>query len=91
MKKQVVNVSIAQSSKVIAALYLVISIPIVLILAAVALASGQGASIFFLIFLPLLYAAGAFLGTAFSAWLYNLVARRVGGLEFTTSEIAERV
>ena len=91
MKKQIVNVSVGQSSKFIAALYFVVSLPIVLIVAAVALANGKGIwAALFALCLPVLYAAGAYLGTAFSAWLYNLVAKQVGGVEFTTAEIAEQ-
>lgn len=91
MKKQVVNISVVQSSKFVAVLYFVVSLPIVLVVAAIALAKGQGLgpAVFALIF-PLIYALGAYLGTAFSAWLYNLVAKQVGGVEFTTAEVVER-
>jgi len=44
----------------------------------------------FAFIVPLLYAMGAYLGTAISAWIYNFVAKRVGGFEFTTAEVAER-
>ena len=89
MKKQVVSVSIAQSAKVVAGIYLLISVPAVLIFAAVAVATGQPGSLLMLLLMPLLYAGLGFLGTAISAWIYNIVAARVGGLEFTTVEVAK--
>jgi len=91
MKTQIVNISIKQSSRFISALYFVISLPIMLIVAAVAIAKGSHMSaIGFAFIVPLLYAMGAYLGTAISAWIYNFVAKRVGGFEFTTAEVAER-
>ena len=89
MKIQVTKVSVGQSAKVMAMVYLLLSIPIVVVVAAVLLAGGQGNVIFLLLLAPVFYAAAAFVGTAFSAWLYNLAAKKVGGFEYTTSEIAE--
>jgi len=42
----------------------------------------------FLILLPLLYALFMYLGGVLSAWIYNIVAARLGGIEYTTNEIA---
>lgn len=91
MKKQIVNVSVRQTSNFVGVLYFVVSLPIVLIVAAYSLMKGQGLGVVLFSFLfPLMYAVMAYLGTALFAWLYNLVAKRVGGIEFTTSEIGER-
>ena len=89
MKIQVTKVSVGQSAKVMAMVYLLLSIPIVAVIAAFGLAGGQGKGMFLLLLVPVLYAAAAFVGTAFSAWLYNVAAKKVGGFEYTTSEIAE--
>ena len=40
-----------------------------------------------LIFIPVLYGLFGYLGGAFMAWLYNLVARWVGGLEFEVESV----
>jgi hypothetical protein len=90
MKKQIVQVSVVQSAKVVAAVYLVTAIPVV-VLAGLFMSSFMpaGASIAMLIMMPVAYAIGAFIGAAFGAWIYNLVAARIGGFEFTTAEVGE--
>jgi hypothetical protein len=81
-------VSLAQNGKVMAALYLVLSVPLLTILALVSLlGGGQLVALPVVIIAAMLYAAGGFLGTVIAAWLYNLVAARVGGFEFTTVEV----
>lgn len=86
MKKQIVNVSVFQSSKVMAVLYLVMSIPAVLIMMIPAVMTGEGFSVLMLVLAPILYTVFGFIFTALGAWIYNLVARRIGGFEFTTIE-----
>jgi hypothetical protein len=88
MKKQIVQVSVLQSAKVMAGIYLVTSIPIGLLMALFMSATSQaGASLAVLIMMPLLYAFFGFLGSLIAAWVYNLVAARIGGFEFTTAEV----
>lgn len=90
MKKQIVNVSVAQSAKVLAVLYMVMSLPVVLVLAAVgAVSEGIGAALLMLLIAPLAYGLVTFLCTGLVAWLYNVVARRVGGVEFSTTEMSD--
>jgi len=92
MKKQVVKVSILQNAKVMAALYFVISIPFTLLMAIPALmgqAQGAGLSLAMLILMPLLYTLMGFVFTLIGAWVYNIVAARIGGFEFTTAEVAK--
>jgi hypothetical protein len=91
MKTQIVNVSVLQSAKVAAVFYLVISIPMCLLMLIPAMMgkdSGTGFSVVMLIVLPVLYTLGGFIFTLVSAWIYNMVASRVGGFEFTTVEVA---
>lgn len=89
MKKQVVHVSVLQSSKVMAVLYLVLSLPMVLIMAIpTMIAGGEGISLAMLIFAPILYTIFGFIFTALGAWICNLVAARIGGFEFTTTEVS---
>jgi hypothetical protein len=91
MKKQIVNVSVLQSAKVAAVLYLVVSIPMcMLMLIPVMLGkeSSTGFSVAMLVFLPVMYTVFGFIFSLVGAWIYNLVAARVGGFEFTTVEVA---
>ncbi|WP_198116850.1 hypothetical protein [Massilia rhizosphaerae] len=92
MKKQIVQVSVVQSAKVMAAVYLVTAIPIV-ILAGLFMSAVMpaGVSIAMLVVMPVAYAIGAFVGVAIGALIYNLVAARIGGFEFTTAEVGAAV
>ena len=89
MKKQIVRVSVAQSAKVLAVLYMVMSIPIVVILGVIGMIGAGGMGLFLVILAPIVYGVLAFLGTGLAAWLYNVVANMVGGLEYTTKDMAE--
>jgi hypothetical protein len=91
MKKQVVNVSAMQAAKVSAVLYFVCSLPLLLLVAVPMLSGQQAFPMVFLILMPVLYAVIGFIATLIVAWIYNLVAARIGGFEFTTVEVAERV
>ena len=88
MKKQIVQVSILHSAKVMAALYCIISIPFVLLMMIPALFSpAPGMSVGMLVLMPVFYTLFGFLFSLFGAWIYNLVAARIGGFEFQTVEI----
>ena len=88
MKKQIVSVSILQNAKVMAALYFVISIPLVVMMSLpVLMTEGVGGSLLAMALMPVLYTAFGFVFTLFGAWVYNVIAARVGGFEFTTSEL----
>jgi hypothetical protein len=88
MKKQIVNVSMFQTAKVAAALYFVISIPFLAIMAVgMMFSNAPGMGIGMLVVFPLLYALFGFIFTLIGAWVYNLVASKIGGIEFTTKEV----
>jgi hypothetical protein len=90
MKKQIVHVSVLQTSKVAAALYFVMSLPLILIMMIpVMLASGSvpGLSVGVLIAMPIIYLVFGFIFTAVAAWIYNIVAKVVGGFEFSVNEV----
>jgi hypothetical protein len=72
-------------------IYLVTAIPIALLMAIPAMLGSASVSLVILILMPILYMGAGFLGTLLGAWIYNLVAARVGGLEFTTAEVASAV
>ncbi len=91
MKKQIINVAPLQAAKVAAVLYLVISIPFVLIFGLIGMSAMRGSgipglSVTALIFVPILYAVFGGLFTLIGAWVYNLVAGMTGGFEITTRE-----
>jgi hypothetical protein len=88
MKKQISRVSLVQNAKLIAALYLVLSLPMVAVMMLLVMFGGQiGFAAIMLVLFPLAYAGCGFVFTLVGAWLYNLVAARVGGFEYTTAEI----
>lgn len=86
MKKQIVQISLLQSAKVIAGLYFVLSLPMVVLGALSFLLAGQPLWTLAVLLFPLLLVGMGFLSTLSGGWLYNLVAARVGGIEFTTAE-----
>lgn len=88
MKKQIKCVSLVQNAKLVAAIYLVLSLPMVLVMLAIGgLTNQAGWSLFTIIAFVITYVGSGFLFTLLGGWIYNVVAARVGGFEFTTTEI----
>jgi hypothetical protein len=88
MKTQIVHISKLQTSKVMAVLYLVISIPLMLMMVLPMLIAHQPVMWGALWWMPLLYAIIGFVFTFLGAWIYNGVAGWIGGIEFTISDRA---
>ena len=89
MKKQIKSVSLVQNAKVVAAIYLVLSLPIlVLTLASGSLMNQTGASLGVMLFAAAAYVVFGFIFALIGGWIYNLVASVVGGFEFTTAEVS---
>ena len=89
MKKQIKSISILQTSKVIALFYVLISL-IYSFIGVLMVAFGSNAikvmgAIY--IFMPLLMGIIGFLVMLLCCWLYNVVAKWVGGIEFTVEEV----
>lgn len=89
MKTQIVHISKLQTSKVMAVLYLVISIPMVLMMSLPMLFTNRPVQWGVLWWMPLLYAVFGFIFTFLGAWIYNGVAGWMGGIEFTTADCGE--
>jgi hypothetical protein len=89
MKTQIVHVSKLQSAKVMAALYFVISIPLLLFMMAPSLVTHQPIPWGTLWWMPLMYTAMGFIFSFLGAWVYNGIAGLIGGIEFTLAEREE--
>lgn len=88
MKKQISRITPIQTAKVMALLYFAISLPMIALMSLFySFMPGPRAPIGMMFILPFLYAIFGFIFTVFGAWIYNLIARWVGGIEFTVSEI----
>lgn len=91
MKKQITSISPLQTAKVFALLYFMITIPFVVLMAiAISMSpASNNAPIAMVFIMPFAYAIFGFIFTIFGAWIYNHVAKWVGGIEFTTSESSD--
>lgn len=91
MKKQITNISPFQTAKVVALLYFAISLPLVLLMGLMFSMSPNPmppmAGVGVMVAFPFIYLIFGFIFTIVGAWAYNLVAKWVGGIEFTTTEI----
>jgi len=87
MKKQIKQFSILQTSKVLAILYGVIAVIFVPFLLIPGLGNeGNGSMVAFAVAAPFLYAVLGFLFTALFCWTYNILAKYIGGIEFTLDD-----
>ena len=87
MKKQITAISLVQTAKVAAAIYFVLACVGAVFFALISLVSGKFGGFLFAIIVPFLYAAVGFVVVFIGAWIYNQVAKRVGGVEFTVTEV----
>ncbi len=88
MKKQLVHVSALQTAKVFAVVYLIVSVPLVVLMALPQMfGAATGMPWFLLLAMPILYAVCGYVFSLLGAWIYNLVAAQIGGIEFTTREM----
>jgi hypothetical protein len=89
MKVQIEKFSVHQNAKVFAVLMalssLVMVIPFMLI---VSMGTPEGAFPLFMLFVfPLMYLVLGYVMIAIGCWLYNWIAKRMGGLEFESRSI----
>ena len=92
MKKQITSLSPHQSAKVIGILYAVCALPFALFGAFGLLFASGNAPTFpfgFMIFAPFIYGVFGYVFFALFCWVYNHVAKRVGGVEFTVLELPD--
>lgn len=89
MKKQITSISPFQTAKVLALLYFALSLPFIVLMGLMfSFTPGPKPPMMgMLLAMPFFYLIFGFIFTVIGAWIYNLVAKWVGGIEFTTSEI----
>jgi hypothetical protein len=90
MKIQIARISIGQTAKVVGVIHVVLGLPI-LLLGIVAMLTRptwvtSAVSPVWLFLAPFVYGLGAFILAMLMCLIYNIVARYVGGVEYTTSE-----
>lgn len=83
MKKQILRIAPHQSAKVIAVLYILLTLPFALI-GIIGMVFGSPESFLFLALSPIIYGVFGYIFCALFFWLYNIVANRIGGIEFET-------
>jgi hypothetical protein len=82
MRRQIVNVSVHQTSKVISILYFIITIFFIIPFSVFFYLTSEDPSYFGFLVMPFIYLILSYLITAIFCWLYNVVARGFGGIEF---------
>ncbi len=89
MKRRVTRISILQSSKIVTLLYVILGLVYVPIgIAFLIFASGELRYMGLLyIAMPILMAGFGFVAFVISAWLYNVLAKFVGGFEVFVEHI----
>jgi hypothetical protein len=88
MQKQITRISPFQTAKVVACLYFVITIPFIILFGLFSMFApgGQRFGLFFAILAPFIYAIVGFIFCIVGAYIYNFVAKLVGGVEYTSTE-----
>lgn len=88
MKTQLTRISIHQTSKVVAILYTIITFIIALVMAMVAIyQENYGTAVAIIIIAPIFYGIVGYLISAFIYLIYNWIAKRFGGIEFTLTQL----
>ena len=87
MKKQIKHISVFQTSRVLAIIYGVIAIVFMPVLLIPALGdNGNGSMVVFSLVAPIVYAILGFMFTALFCWIYNIIAKYTGGIEFSLGD-----
>jgi hypothetical protein len=87
MRKVITRISPLQAAKVSALLYFFVSIPFVVMMGvATAFSTTSKSSSLFIFAFPFIYLVFGFIFTLLGAWLYNVVAGWIGGIEFTVAD-----
>lgn len=93
MRKQLTYVAPKQTAKVMGLLWVGFTLPLILIMMVMIGASSAPNKPHVLVFLvfPVMYGICGYLFTLFGAWVYNQVAKRFGGIEYSTTDAQQGV
>jgi ABC-type multidrug transport system fused ATPase/permease subunit len=89
MKKQITSISAVQTAKVFAVLYFLMSLPFVIMMYLMTSFSHSPFPAFMVIVMPIAYLLIGFIVTVIGAWVYNVVANWIGGVEYTSDSIED--
>lgn len=79
--QQIKSFAVVQTAKVIGILYFILGAILVVPFSLMRLAAGRAAfGGFFVLLAPIAYGVAGFLMTALLCWLYNMLAKRIGGI-----------
>jgi hypothetical protein len=92
--RQIKSFGVLQTSKVMGALYFSFGLPLMMFFFALAMITPRPRghaprSLGMFLIAPVLYGIAGFIGTAIICWLYNAIAKRIGGIEFEVSSEPE--
>lgn len=86
MKKQITNVSIFQSSKVMACFYFLLTAIIMIPMAVLAALGHHDSQVWTWLVLPFVYLIVTYILSIIMFWIYNGMAKLTGGLEITLED-----
>lgn len=89
MRKQVIRLSIHQTSKVVAILYFLITLIITIPMTIILYLQSQDPAFFLFFIYPFVVLIMTYISTAIMGWFYNLVSRSFGGIEFKLEDQKE--
>lgn len=90
MKIRISRISVVQTAKIFAVFSLVTSIPLLVLEAIPVIALPGPRPPFFgsyVLLMPVFYGVSTFMAVALAAWIYNVLAKFLGGVEFTSVEV----
>jgi len=87
VKQQIIHVGKLQAVKVAAVLYLILSIPLAAAMVFAPANEGGGFGWGMFLFVVVGYVLAGAIISFLGAWIYNGVARLIGGIEFTVVEV----
>jgi hypothetical protein len=88
MRRQITRVSVGQTSMVIASLYFVVAVVIAVIaFIAVSVTGANTFSPLLILLFPIIYGVMIWLIFALMLSVYNMVAARIGGVEFESVDV----
>jgi len=90
VKQQIIHVGKLQAAKVAAVMYLMLSIPLAAVMMFAPAPEGGGYGWGMFLFVVVGYVLAGAIISFLGAWLYNGVARLIGGIEFTVVEVEQR-